>query len=246
MAVDIRIIDLARYMPNLMALSVENSYLPWRDVAKWALSVPGMNDLSISYTDKLSDGDKRRFSHLVGDYNVLQGIKGNGFVRMRMQYQPDELGVFYSSLLRTQTMLKELRIDRIPVKHMERLAEQLLFPSSLETLCLGIEAGDSLPPLTCLTPRALPNLSRLMLRCNASPLSRCEVALEEFFKHEWLLLRGLIVSVLTNEQCRRLLTTCPGLEVLIVQPDSPVEHQINNSGLEALLKGMRNLHRLHI
>ncbi|KAJ1893818.1 hypothetical protein LPJ66_005538, partial [Kickxella alabastrina] len=246
MAVDIRIIDLARYMPNLMALSVENSYLPWRDVAKWALSVPGMNDLSISYTDKLSDGDRRRFSHLVGDYNVLQGIKGNGFTRMRMQYQPDELGVFYSSLLRTQTMLKELRIDRIPVKHMERLSEQLLFPSSLETLCLGIEAGDSLPPLTCLTPRALPNLSRLMLRCNASPLSRCEVALEEFFKHEWPLLRGLIVSVLTNEQCRRLLTTCPGLEVLIVQPDSPVEHQINNSGLEALLKGMRNLHRLHI
>ncbi|KAJ2378660.1 hypothetical protein IW150_000663 [Coemansia sp. RSA 2607] len=244
--VDIRIIDLARCMPNLSALTVDNSYLPWRDVAKWALSVPRMRDLSISYTDQLGESDRRRFSHLLGDYNVLQAIKGDGFARMRMQYQPDELGVFYASLLRTQTMLKELRIDRIPAAHIEMLSKQLCFPSSLETLCLGIDASDSLPSLLCLSPRALPNLTRLMLRCNASPLSRCEIALEEFFRYEWPHLRGLIVSVLTNEQCRKLVTTCPKLEVLMVQPESPVEHQINNSGLEALLKGMRNLRRLHI
>ncbi|KAJ2603179.1 hypothetical protein GGF40_000807 [Coemansia sp. RSA 1286] len=244
--VDIRIIDLGRCMPSLAALAVDNSYLPWRDVAKWALGVPRMRDLSIAYTDQLGEGDRRRFSHLLGDYNVLQAIKGEGFSRMRMQYQPDELGVFYASLLRTQTQLKELRIDRIPAAHVEMLCKQLCFPSTLQTLCLGIDASDSLPSLMCLSPRALPELRRLMLRCNASPLSHCEVALEEFFKHEWPQLRGLIVSVLTNDQCRRLVTACPGLEVLMVQPESPIEHQVNNSGLEALLKGLRSLRRLHI
>ncbi|KAJ2702180.1 hypothetical protein H4218_000982 [Coemansia sp. IMI 209128] len=244
--VDIRIIDLPRNMPRLTALSVENSYLPWRDVAKWALTMPLINDLSVSYTDELGEADRRRFAHLLGDYNVLQAIKGGGFVRLRMQYQPDELGVFYASILRTQPMLKELRIDRIPAAHVELLSKQLCFPSTLETLCLGIDASDSLPPLTCLNPRALPKLTRLMVRCNSSPLSQCEVALDEFVRHDWPHLRGLITSVLTNDQCRRLVSICPNLEVLMVQPESPAEHQVHNSGLEALMRGLRHLQRLHV
>ncbi|KAI8322964.1 hypothetical protein GQ54DRAFT_328082 [Martensiomyces pterosporus] len=244
--VDIRIIDLQRNMPNLHTLSVENSYLPWRDVAKWALSVPFVSDLSVAYTDELGESDKRRFAHLLGDYNVLQGIKGDGFVRLRMQYQPDELGVFYASILRTQSLLRELRIDRIPAAHVELLSKQLCFPSTLETLCLGIESSDALPPLTCLNPRALPKLARLMIRCSASPLSHCESVLDEFIKHEWRHLRGLITSVLTNDQARRLVAICPLLEVLMVQPESPTERQIHNSGLESVLKGLRHLRRLHI
>ncbi|KAJ1958895.1 hypothetical protein GGI12_004628 [Dipsacomyces acuminosporus] len=244
--VDIRIIDLQKNMPHLRTLCVENSYLPWRDVAKWALAVPFVNDLSITYTDDLSECDKRRFAHLLGDYNVLQGIKGDGFARLRMQYQPDELGVFYASILRTQPLLRELRIDRIPAAHIEMLSKQLSFPSTLETLCLGIESSDTLAPLTCLSPRALPKLTRLMLRCSTTPLSHCESMLDEFVKHEWPRLQGLVTSVLTNEQSRRLATICPNLEVLMVQPESPTERQIHNSGLEAILKELRHLRRLHI
>ncbi|KAJ1666827.1 hypothetical protein IW140_002518 [Coemansia sp. RSA 1813] len=244
--VDVRIIDLERNMPLVKTIVVDNSYLPWRDIAKWALTVPQVNDLSVSYTDEVGDGDKRRFAHLLGDYNVLQAVKGNGFTRLRLQYQADELGVFYASILRTQPMLRELRIDRIPNAHVELLSRQLCFPSSLETLCLGMETSESLPPLGCLNPRSLPRLKRLMLRYNVAPLSQCQVALDEFTKHEWPRLQGLIVSVLTNEQCRRLVTACPNLQVLMVQPEAPAEHQIHNTGLEALLKGMRHLRRLHL
>ncbi|KAI9500284.1 hypothetical protein GGI25_001126 [Coemansia spiralis] len=244
--VDIRIIDLARNMPEIKNLTVENSYLPWRDVAKWALAVPRINDLSLSYTDELGDSDKRRFAHLLGDYNVLQAAQGDGFRRLRLQYQPDELGVFYASILRTQPMLRELRIDRIPNAHVELLSRQLCFPSSLETLCLGMETSESLPPLTCLNPRSLPRLKRLMLRYNVAPLSQCQVALDEFTKHEWPRLQGLIVSVLTNDQCRRVVSICPNLQVLMVQPEAPAEHQIHNTGIEALLKGLRHLRRLYL
>ncbi|KAJ1936383.1 hypothetical protein FBU59_005069, partial [Linderina macrospora] len=244
--VDIRIIDLARNMPQLMTLTVDNSYLPWRDVAKWALSAGRINDLSVSYTSELGESDRRRFAHLLGDYNVLQGIQGDGFTRLRMQYQPDELGVFYASVLRTQPNLRELRIDRIPAAHVELLSKQLCYPSSVETLCLGIDADDTLPVLGCLNPRSLPKLSRLMIRCNSTPLAQCENVLNEFVSHEWPSLRGLITSVMTNAQCDQVVKACPNLEVLMVQPETPTERQIHNSGLEAVLKGLRNLRRLHV
>lgn len=244
--VDIRIIDIGHYMPQLTTLTVENSYLPWRDVAKWAMGATKLNDLSLSYTKDVAESDQRRFAHLLGDYNVLQSVKGDGFSRLRIQYQPDELGVFYASILRTQTMLRELRIDHIPADHVEALSRQLSYPSSLETLCLGIDNGDSVVPLTCLTPRALPKLSRLMIRCSSTPIAQCDIVLAEFMRHDWPLLRGLIVSSLTNNQCERLVAICPSLEVLMVQPVSPAEDQIHNSGLECMLKGMRQLRRLHV
>ncbi|KAJ2307166.1 hypothetical protein H4S02_002888 [Coemansia sp. RSA 2611] len=244
--VDIRAIDLPRNLPTLGAVAVENSYLPWRDIAKWALTAPQMCDLSVAYAKDLKDCDRRRFAHLLADYNVLQATQGPGFTRLRMQYQPDEMGIFYASILRTQPKLRELRIDSIPAAQLEALAKQLAFPSSIETLCLGIETTESLPPLVCLTPRALPRLSRLMVRCNTNPLSHCHIALDEFAKHSWPRLRSLVVSVLTNDQCRKLPTICPNLEVLIVQPGSPAEHQIHNVGLEALLMGLRRLRRLHV
>ncbi|KAJ2123567.1 hypothetical protein GGH12_002203 [Coemansia sp. RSA 1822] len=243
--VDIRVIDLVRNMPVLTTVSVENSYLPWRDVAKWAATAPRMNDLSVAYAKDLKECDKRRFAHVLADYNVLQATQG-GFTRLRMQYQPDEMGIFYASILRTQPKLRELRIDNIPALHLEALSKQLAFPSSIETLCLGIETTETLPPLVCLTPRALPRLSRLMVRCNTNPLSQCHIALDEFVKHNWPRMRSLVVSVLTNSQCQRLPSLCPNLEVLIVQPGSPAEHQIHNSGLEALLMGLRHLRRLHV
>ncbi|KAI9469536.1 hypothetical protein LPJ55_002040 [Coemansia sp. RSA 990] len=244
--VDIRAIDLARNMPLLTAISVENSYLPWRDVAKWAMTAPFINDLSVTYAKDLKECDKQRFAHLLADYNVLQATRGNGFSRLRMQYQPDEMGIFYASILRTQPKLRELRIDSIPAAHLEALAKQLAFPSSIETLCLGVETTETLPPLACLTPRALPRLSRLMVRCNTNPLSQCHIALDEFVKHEWPRMRSLVVSVLTNEQCQKLPQICPNLEVLVVQPGSPAERQIHNSGLESMLLGLHRLRRLHI
>ncbi|KAJ1798845.1 hypothetical protein LPJ77_006395, partial [Coemansia sp. RSA 2523] len=189
--------------------------------------------------------DKRRFAHVLEDYNVLQSTQG-GFTRLRMQYQPDEMGIFYASILRTQPKLRELRIDNIPALQLEALSKQLAFPSLIETLCLGVETTETLPPLVCLTPRALPRLSRLMVRCNTNPLSQCHIALDEFVKHNWPRMRSLVVSVLTNSQCQRLPILCPNLEVLIVQPGSPAEHQIHNSGLEALLMGLRHLRRLHV
>ncbi|KAJ1948177.1 hypothetical protein EC988_005279 [Linderina pennispora] len=233
-------------MPQLTTLTVDNSYLPWRDVAKWALSAGRINDLSVSYTGDLGEGDRRRFAHLLGDYNVLQGIQGDGFTRLRMQYQPDELGVFYASVLRTQPNLRELRIDRIPAGHVELLSKQLCYPSSIETLCLGIDANDTLPVLGCLNPRSLPKLTRLMIRCNSTPLAQCESVLEEFVLHSWPDLRGLITSVMTNAQCDQVVKACPNLEVLMVQPETPTERQIHNSGLEAVLKGLRHLRRLHV
>ncbi|KAJ2850753.1 hypothetical protein IWW36_001648 [Coemansia brasiliensis] len=244
--VDIRAIDLVHNMPVLTAISVENSYLPWRDVAKWAMTAPFINDLSVTYAKDLKECDKQRFAHLLADYNVLQATQGSGFFRLRMQYQPDEMGIFYASILRTQPKLRELRIDSIPATHLEALAKQLAFPSSIETLCLGVETTETLPPLACLTPRALPRLSRLMVRCNTNPLSQCHIALDEFVKHEWPRMRSLVVSVLTNEQCQRLPQICPNLEVLVVQPGSPAERQIHNSGLESMLMGLHRLRRLHI
>ncbi|KAJ2805086.1 hypothetical protein H4R21_001396, partial [Coemansia helicoidea] len=122
----------------------------------------------------------------------------------------------------------------------------LAYPSGIETLCLGIDTTESLAPLGCLTPRALPRLTRLMVRCNTNPLAQCHAAMDVFVRHEWPRLRSLVVSVLTNDQGRALPKACPGLEVLIVQPGSPTDHQIHNSGLEALLLGMRRLRRLHV
>ncbi|KAJ2083193.1 hypothetical protein H4R24_001023 [Coemansia sp. RSA 988] len=244
--VDIRVIDLAHNMPLLGALAVENSYLPWRDVAKWALTAPHMHDLSVAYASDLRDDDRRRFTHVLADYNVLQATKGRGFSRLRLQFQPDDMGIFYASILRTQPRLRELRIDSVPATQLEALAKQLAFPSSIETLCLGIETTESLPPLVCLTPRALPRLSRLMVRCNTNPVSQSHIAMDEFVRHEWPRMRSLVVSVLTNDQCQRLAVICPNLEVLIVQPGSPAEHQIHNSGLEALLLGLPRLRRLHV
>ncbi|KAJ2691496.1 hypothetical protein H4R19_006353, partial [Coemansia spiralis] len=244
--VDVRVVDIARTMPQLAALSVENSYLPWRDVARWALAAPQLSDLSVAYATDLRDGDRRRFSHLLADYNVLQTTRGDGFTRLRLQFQPDEMGIFYASILRTQPRLRELRIDSIPAAHLAALSTQLAYPSGIETLCLGIDATESLPPLGCLTPRALPRLTRLMVRCNANPLAQCHAAMDVFVHHEWPRLRSLVVSVLTNDQCRVLPKACPGLEVLIVQPGSPADHQIHNSGIEALLMGMRRLRRLHV
>ncbi|KAJ2782137.1 hypothetical protein H4R18_002460 [Coemansia javaensis] len=244
--VDVRVVDLARTMPLLTALVVENSYLPWRDVARWALTAPHMNDLSVAYATDLRDADRRRFSHLLADYNVLQATRGDGLQRLRLQFQPDEMGIFYASILRTQPRLRELRIDSIPAAHVDALAKQLAYPSAIETLCLGIDTTEALPPLACLTPRALPRLTRLMVRCSTNPLSECHLAMDGFVRHEWPRLRSLVVSVLTNAQCRALPAICPNLEVLIVQPGSPAEHQIHNSGLEALLTGLRRLRRLHV
>ncbi|KAJ1734419.1 hypothetical protein LPJ72_002363 [Coemansia sp. Benny D160-2] len=255
--VDVRIIDLPRNMPAVRSVVVDNSHIAWRDVAKWALGAEHVNDLSVSYADDAGgagEPDRRRFAHLLDDYNVLQGVagadgakpNGAGFVRLRLQYQPDELGVFYASVLRTQPQLRELRIDRIPPAHAELLARQLSFPSALETLCLGMETSEALAPLSCLNPRSLPRLRRLMLRYNVAPLSQCQGALDEFTKHEWPRLQGLIVSVLTNDQCQRLVAACPNLQVLMVQPEAPAEHQIHNSGLESLLKTQRGLRRLHL
>ncbi|KAJ2750429.1 hypothetical protein IWQ56_007037, partial [Coemansia nantahalensis] len=192
--VDVRVVEIARTMPQLTALAVENSYLPWRDVARWALAAPQLSDLSVAYATDLRESERRRFSHLLADYNVLQTARGDGFTRLRLQFQPDEMGIFYASILRSQPRLRELRIDSIPGRHLDALSQQLAYPSGIETLCLGIDTTESLAPLGCLTPRALPRLTRLMVRCNTNPLAQCHAAMDVFVRHEWPRLRSLVVS----------------------------------------------------